>query len=153
MGRRGFRGEGLVFLAPGGAALRLLLAQVHAGHVGWGFRSADGDRYTFGSTESPTVRWHRTGTRAEMLDAFRCFDGGRYYVRCASAPAPGANPVAALAQVAAVESSRYVPLWNDCVANVHAILAAYRAPELPTFRVPRLPGFWFEAMPWDKVAL
>lgn len=144
----------------------------HCGHLGWGFKLDESDRYLFGSTDhllrtpywdlvslykymrvppqSPTDWWAREGTLDEMLHDMQHGHHVQYEAFKVIDTAE-AEPLSAQAAAEQTGTYGWAVLDNNCLHQTHSIIAAYGAgADLPDHSAPpmhRIPRFWF-----DKIA-
>jgi hypothetical protein len=149
----GISGEACVFNAPYGVTH---VFGKTIGHVGWGFRLPSGN-WEFGANEGPgnllliSNTWYATGTRQQMLMAFR--DKGhhhnaKYYTqyKCTSVNTTNADIEAAGTTVGQEYNELYAVPGRDCESQVYNVLAAYGVNNLPSDTSPFYalsPDNWF----------
>ena len=159
-------GEACLFNAPDGA--------FGFGHVGWGFRNADGASWTFGATEDQgsslivsggsgakagSSSWHNTGTYAQMLSTFglgvlvdqqtgaRYYDNPGYYRRYRCSLLNASFPQAATNEIATVESSGYNFLLDNCLTKAVKIFTSYGFAGLPSGQSTKPNDYFLSDLP------
>ncbi|CAG8791723.1 8771_t:CDS:2 [Gigaspora margarita] len=134
------------------------------GHVAWGFRIGNDNKYTYGSDDGPDNKlhecdvakkwWNSSGTRAEMLSRFKRENYVNYYCKNT------VNPNAEFAQKRMSELKTQKYFLNsppckkvaNCLTDTYEILYAYNMLKLPSKYVDTLkygdllkyPNTWFE---------
>jgi hypothetical protein len=134
------------------------------GHVGWAFKSANSDQWTFGATEgngqlyqapgSDTHSWSNVGTQWGMFNQFESglvkngatyFSRG-YYTQFRCRNVTNANETLAKSVAASTATSGYYIANNNCLTKAVAILNAYGA-NMPGWVNARFPNDYFNSLP------
>ncbi len=139
--------------------------------MGWAFKSANTDEWTFGATEgyglSPiqpagadTHTWSNVGTRWGMFSSLEdvyvngsgvVYHPAGYYTRYRCKTVPNANETSARSTAAQTGKTGYNFVSNNCLTKAVAILNAYGA-KLPSGDWS-LPNRYFESLTgWDAIA-
>lgn len=111
-------GRVCMFLAPD---------NVHGfGHVGWGYRHADGLLWDYGATSFQNRPWRASGTLPEMLAAFRTRENppdSFLYLRCRSTGSE--DDAAAKAAADFSDAQPYNLFTSNCLTRSLRIFHAY----------------------------
>ncbi|KAF0484549.1 hypothetical protein F8M41_022965 [Gigaspora margarita] len=123
------------------------------GHVAWGFRIGNNNKYIYGSDDGSDNKcggnktWQQySGTRAEMLSWFKKENYNYYY--CKNTVNPKDN--SAQNKISERKKQKYYvnnwycdkhPPTNNCLTDTFEILYAYNMLELPV--QTKSPTFWF----------
>jgi hypothetical protein len=96
------------------------------GHVGWGYRHADGVLWDYGATGVQNRPWRAAGTLAQMLADFRTREDppdSYLYIRCRSTAAE--NETAAKAAADASDAQPYNLFTSNCLTRSLRVFHAY----------------------------
>lgn len=146
-------GEACVFNAPTGA--KVLFGLIPLGHVGWGFKLADGN-WEFGANEGPVSKkdsssdtWYVTDSRDNMLTTFAIGPGSDatgYYKTYECVQVSDPHPSNADRQVISEQSEQFKVPFQDCEALTYNVLKMYGVAGLPNDVLNPSPNSWYAAL-------
>jgi hypothetical protein len=114
---------------PGRVCMFLAPDNVHGlGHVGWGYRRADGVRWDYGSTAFGDPPWRASGPLPQMLADFRDREtppDSYLYMRCRSTDR--ADDAAAGLAADSADAEPYNLFTSNCLTRTLVVFHAYDA--------------------------